>query len=287
MGILVAAGAAVIIVLGVWFTVLFDNPRRQLPSQDPAAFDLPFQDVTLTTQDGEMLAAWVVPPPSDEGAVVIYVHGRSGNREQLLPQAAALYEAGYGAVLFDVRKHGASSKESRLTYGINEVYDVQAAVDYIRARPGGNTRDIAIMGHSLGASISLLSAEQIDDIGAVVALSPYSSITEVIGDRVWYNYRLPPRPTRDLIIGFVGVLTRVDYAPACPRCSLPGQPVLLVHGNRDADVPYTSAERILAAAGDNVTFWHLEGVDHMSDEWVLEHRMQDVVAFLDDALRTD
>ncbi|MEM6284846.1 MAG: alpha/beta hydrolase [Chloroflexota bacterium] len=284
-GWLVLAGVVLVIILGLWFTVLFIKPKRTLPEETPAAYDIAYESVLLTTSDGEELAAWYIPPADDDGRVVIYVHGRSGNRGQLLPAAAGLYEAGYGALLFDMRTHGESTG-GELTYGINEVLDVRAAVDFLREQPDVDPERITIMGHSLGASISVMAAAQIADIAAVVTLSPYSSITEVIGDRAWQNRYIPPRPTRDLIVLFVGTLTRRDYSQSCPQCvinEIAPRPVLLVHGTADVEVPFWSAERNMAVAGDHVTLRVLEGMDHATDAWAAEDGLAEVVRFLNEA----
>ncbi|MEL6272463.1 MAG: alpha/beta fold hydrolase, partial [Chloroflexota bacterium] len=267
-GWLVLAGAVLVIILGLWFTVLFTRPKRTLPEETPTAYNLTYESLTLMTADNERLAAWYIPAPDADGRVVIYVHGRSGNRGQLLPIAAELHEAGYGALLFDMRTHGESTG-GELTYGINEVLDVQTAVDFLLEQPDVNAARIAIVGHSLGASISVMAAAQIDELAAVVALSPYSSITEVIGDRAWQNRYIPPRPTRDLIVLFVGTLTRRDYAQSCPKCVLADiapRPVLLVHGDQDDVVPPQSlpqAAEALQEAGWKDVFAHvMKGTAH-------------------------
>lgn len=65
---------------------------------------------------------------------MIAAHPLKGNRASLLPQAAALAEAGYGVLLLDLRAHGASDGEATSFEGT----DVEAAAAYLAARPTGH-----------------------------------------------------------------------------------------------------------------------------------------------------
>ena len=58
---------------------------------------------------------------SNNGAIIIFLHGSPGNRNQLLPVAMALNEHGYGVLLVDMPGHGESG--GRADWGIRALSD--------------------------------------------------------------------------------------------------------------------------------------------------------------------
>ncbi len=100
---------------------------RNLPQETPAKYGLPFQDVTVKTADGLLLAAWWISPPDPAAnrAVVLLQHGYKSNRAEMLNEAEMLYRHGYGLLITAVRAHDASEGES-ITFGMEEMKDLQA-----------------------------------------------------------------------------------------------------------------------------------------------------------------
>ncbi|MCZ7544787.1 MAG: hypothetical protein M5R40_15260 [Anaerolineae bacterium] len=90
--------------------------RRPVCCVTPADSGLDYEDVTFTTVGGLTVAGWYLP--ARNGAAVTAAHGLGNNRLELLPQAAALAEAGFGVLLFDQIAHGesgATRPRSRVT----------------------------------------------------------------------------------------------------------------------------------------------------------------------------
>jgi dipeptidyl aminopeptidase/acylaminoacyl peptidase len=115
--------------------------------------NLDYENVTLTTADGVTISGWYVPGTQPNG--IVLVHGIHANRAYLIPQAIILAEAGYHLLLIDLRGHGRSGGHM-MTYGYREALDVQAAVDYLAARP--EIDQVAALGHSLGAAAVVRAA---------------------------------------------------------------------------------------------------------------------------------
>ncbi|MEM6527543.1 MAG: alpha/beta fold hydrolase, partial [Chloroflexota bacterium] len=261
----------------------FTVPSYSQATINPAVFQLPAQDVTITTEDDVDLAAWYVPPADSSDTVIIYLHGVGSNRAHLLEMASLLRGEGYGALLLDIRGHGESPAEFR-TMGVHEVRDMRAAVDYVLAQPDANR--VGVAGTSFGASVALISAGQIPEIDAVVAFSPYSSLVDVVGDRAWQMYRFPPRPVADFVLWWMMAETGANIYEASPRegiAQMGDRPVLHVHGALDPVIPPASAERIQAAAGENVEYWYLENVGHSTEAYVMSNRQDELVSFVNRA----
>ena len=76
---------------------------RDLPVETPAKYNMPYEDVTITSPDGLKLAGWFVP--SQNGAVIIMQHGYKSTRDEMLNEAEMMYRHGYGALITSIRAH--------------------------------------------------------------------------------------------------------------------------------------------------------------------------------------
>jgi len=230
-----------------------------------------YRTVRFPSADGVELAAWYVPPPTIDdtpGPAIVYVHGIGSNREHWFVELPLLYEAGYGGLLLDLRNHGDSGGEFT-TMGVREADDVRAAFAFLAEQPEVDPDRIMFVADSLGGSSALLAAAAEPDVRGVVAVSPYSSLLGVVGDRATADFRLPARPPADLVIGWANMMSGADLYAAAPIDIVPqlvDRPLWLVHGEADLTTPPASTRRLadaLRAAGhDDVDVWLVPGSGH-------------------------
>jgi dipeptidyl aminopeptidase/acylaminoacyl peptidase len=228
--------------------------------------------VRFTTADGIPLEGWYIPPRAEAaGAVVVLVHGLAANRTALLDQARLAVDAGYGALLFDLRNHG-SSGGSQTTLGYSEPEDVLAAVAFLQARDEVDPTRIVLVGESLGGASVLRAAARLPDIAGVVAQAAYSSIEDNIAEGVQRITGLPAFPFAPLIILFGERETGARIAAVRPIddvVRIAPRPILFMHGDRDGLVDVGNSQRMAAAAGANAELivfpgaWH--GGLHLQD----------------------
>jgi uncharacterized protein len=269
---------AVMIILGLallagvgWLAVGFVAaerltvpPRRFDPALHPGTFGATYRDVTLTTRDGIELAAWHLPVPGSDAAVVM-VHGHTASRTwefgRRFPELAATLQAnGYHVVLLDLRGHGASGGE-RFSFGHLERFDVMAAVDLLMAE-GVPAGQVGVLGVSMGAAAAIGATADDPRIGALWSDSGYADILPIIEARWPGDSGLPMTFLHAALLahrlryGFDlgGVRPEVEIARVPPR------PIQLVHGTGDTTIPYGHAQRLAAAAGAEL--WTLPGVGH-------------------------
>jgi dipeptidyl aminopeptidase/acylaminoacyl peptidase len=254
--------------LAWWQASMLVNPVQNSPTATPANVGITaFQDITLTTSDGLSLTAWYVPPPAGSNGAIIYTHGIGSRRDHWLTEMRRLYDAGYGAILFDFRNHGDSQGEVT-TMGVQEVEDVRAALDFLLNQPDVDPDRIMLVGDSFGASSGLLAVAELPQIAGVAALSPYSSILGVVGDRAQKDFRLPPRPSADLVLWWAGRMGGENYYQAAPvdvMEQIAPRPVWLIHGEFDPVTPPISSQRLYDALGGeagNVELWIVSGGGH-------------------------
>jgi pimeloyl-ACP methyl ester carboxylesterase len=158
----------------------------------PADFGVSFEAVQFQASDGLILSAWWIAP-THKNAVVLLSHGLFRNRVEMLSRAVALAKAGYGAVLYDSRNHGASQK-GLVSLGFYETQDVLGGMAYIRSRTGSSgsaPAQVVLMGVSMGAVATLRAASESSGYAALILDSPFDSIRETIAHHSWLFFGLP------------------------------------------------------------------------------------------------
>src|SRR5918994_652278 len=142
--LLIAAGALVLGAQVLFPTalayVVTHTARAEVPAPSLGAAH---EDVAFRTSDGLRLQGWYVP--SRNGAAVIAFPGRSGPQKH----ARMLVRHGYGVLLFDRRGEGASEGDSNL-FGWGGERDIDAAVEFLRARSDVEPGRIGGIGFSVG-----------------------------------------------------------------------------------------------------------------------------------------
>lgn len=239
------------------------------------------ETVTFPTRRGRSLTGWWLPGWR-RGCVVI-THGWGANRELMLPLARPLQAAGWKVLLFDARNHGDSDADTFSSMP-RFAEDTEAALAWLRARPGLAEAPVALLGHSVGAAAVLLAASRRDDIGAVVSLSAFAHPDGMM--RRWLAEKgLPFFPLGWYVLHYVERVIGHRFDAIAPLSTLPrvGCPVLLVHGRDDRVIPPDDAERLFARRGETPARLHLLPGDHDLSQHI-EAELPELLAFLEAAL---
>lgn len=241
---------------------------RNLPEKTPADYNMPFEDVTVTSSDGLKLAGWFIP--SENGAVIMMQHGYKSDREEMLNEAEMMHRHGYGVLLTTVRAHDHSQGET-ITFGMNEVKDMDAWYKYLLTRNDLDPGRIGILGNSYGGMLAIQYASVNEEIKAVAADCAFSSLNDTVSTSVTYFTDLPAFPFAPLIVfwaeqetGFK--LEDVDATKWIAQIS--PRPVFLMQGGADVVISVDSGRRLYDAAGEPKELWfepELGHVDFASD----------------------
>ena len=140
--------------------------------------------VSFETSDGFALKGDLTSSADANAPVAILLHMYRSDRGAWAPLVPELAAAGFTVLAIDQRAHGESKWRRgervdvaaipRRDFGKlvrDGVHDVQAAVRYL-ARQGLATDRIVLIGASYGCSVSLLSAQAVEGVRALVLLSP-------------------------------------------------------------------------------------------------------------------
>lgn len=224
--------------------------------------------VTMRSEDGERVFAWLYRPTTTVRGVVVHLHG--GPTAQARPACSARFRSllkdGYAILDIDYRgSSGYGKRFAQLNDGLrreDELLDVGAAVAWVHRR--WPARPVALCGHSYGGYLALASMAALPGrVAAAVSLSgvtdwisALTGVTSVLAASDLGEYGDLRHPK------VAAMLKRVSPVTNASRIS---GPVLLVHGGQDRVVPISHCDemaRRLKAAGGEVRVLRLESAGH-------------------------
>lgn len=231
--------SAVAVYLAI-VALMYANQRRlmYMPGPPPPAPSvLGFSEVaavTAETSDGLKLMSWYAPASSGR-PTVLYFHGNAGSFAHRETKVTPFLSHGLGIVLAGYRGYngnpGTPTEEGLYA-------DARAAVAVLADR-GVAPGDIVLYGESLGTGIATRLAVDLAVAGTpvlgVVLESPFLSMAAAA------QARYPWLPARWLVKDRFDNRSRIADMAA---------PLLVLHGRRDAVVPFAQGQALFAAAAE-------------------------------------
>lgn len=206
---------------------------------------MPHEDIEIRSTDGLTLRAKYFEYAKDAPIELLF-HGYKGNAERdLCGGVERCFRLGRNAMIIDQRASGRSDGHV-ITFGIKESADCYEWVKYTVAR-FGKEKKIIIGGISMGAA-TVMMATRFDlpkNVVCVLADCGYTSPKEII-KKVVKEMKLPA----DLIYPFIRLgaliygrfnLEETSAMETMKKCTVP---VVFVHGDDDAFVPYDMSVRL-------------------------------------------
>lgn len=205
----------------------------------PAQVKLAFDDVRITTTDGETLAAWWVPAAPARGVVLLF-HGNAGSIAERIHYLPHFHAMGYAVLLVDYRGYGASTGKpsEQGTY-----LDAQAAWQWLTGERGVEPGAIVVVGESLGGAVAANLAARVQP-RALVLVSTFTSVQD-LGSEIY-----PWLPVR--------LISRYRYDTLAHLRNFRG-PVLIAHSRDDEIVPFAHGERLHAAVSGDKAMLEMRG----------------------------
>ena len=222
------------------------------------------------------LPAQRLDPPSQPPVLplVFYVHGgfwrQQTDRTHARPLAEALARLGYVVAVPEYRRVGGAGGWPATG---DDVDSALAQAPELLRGAGVEVAGTTVVGHSAGGHLALWLANQPHAVDRVVALAP-------VGDlRAAAETQMGSGATVDLLGGTPEQVPEV-YDAADPATRLRSRPtcdVVVVHGDRDEDVPVGNS-RGLRARFDWLDYRELPGRDHFDVIDPLSEAWPDVLA---------
>ena len=202
-------------------------------------FPQSFREVNVPV-DGANLNALHFTVAQPRG-VVLFFHGNAGSLRRWGEVAESLTHRGYDLLAFDYRGYGKSSGKIKTERQLHD--DADRVYAYVRERYAAE--NIIVYGRSLGSGIAAQLAVR-HTPKMLILETPYFSLKDLTA--TFYPY----------VPGFLLKFPlRTDLA--LPQVK---SPVYLIHGTRDAVVPYSSSERLLPLIASTKEMVTIPGGEH-------------------------
>lgn len=188
---------------------------------------------------------------------LILLHGFAGHAHNLIGLARRASANGYATLALSLR--GWLGSEGETDSGLRQPLDVLAAIDWMAKRPLVDRRRVALVGASMGGQVALLAAAHKPNIAAVAAYFPPTDLMR------WYKAVPEMRDYLDDLCGPEGLPVRSPIL----RVAQIDVPVLLIHGDKDENVPVdqtTAMAEALKTHGKEVETVILPGATHYFSE---------------------
>lgn len=206
-----------------------------------------FAEITLKTDDGELLYGWWGPPMPGRPAIVfltgtgVVVSDSAGLFRDLAAQ-------GYGVASLDYRGSGASTgTPTEAAWRA----DARALYDFVhQAAPEAK---IVAFGESMGTSFAVGLALERPVVG-VMLNSPYASVLRLFELHGIPIMRRVPLPFRLLMTN------TLDSEKLIGKLRVP---VMILHGTLDGAIPISEARRLYARAPEPKEMIEVEGAYHV------------------------
>ena len=219
-------------------SLMYHPERLRTPPEAAGLFGA--QEVVLDTADGEKVIVWHIPPQGNR-PVVVYFQGNAGGLNLRADRFRALTADGTGLIALNYRGYGGSTG-SPSEAGL--IADAEAAYAFAISRYPAER--IVPWGESLGSGVAVALASS-HKVGRLMLEAPFTSAADVGARTYWF---LPVR------------LLMKDPFRSDLRIAKVSAPLLIVHGTRDAVVPFALGERLFALANAPKRFVRIEGGGH-------------------------
>lgn len=251
------------------------HPEKSGITERPEDYNLTYEDVEFNSiVDDTKLHGWWIPAQGDRflqirsKETIIFSHGFGDSRTDMpvksLKLAQRLTNEGYNVLMFDFRNSG-DSEGDMTTIGYYEKYDVLSAIEFAKAKFSSR---IGLLGWSMGASSSILAANESDDVHAVIADSPFSDFNNYIGEQLNYWTKLPNKlsplvvKTTETFMGFnYSKVSPIKAAKEINKGDLE-KAMLLIHGKSDNAISYKNSIEI-QKKNPSADLWLIEGAGHI------------------------
>lgn len=233
-----------------------------LPDGEPAPVSVAgptAREVTLRTEDGLDLRAWLVGPTgADLGVHVLFAPGNAGNRGHRAILARRLAALGCTVLLLDYRGFGGnpgSPSEAGLAA------DARAARTYLLEHAGARPDRLLYFGESLGSAVVTGLAETHPPAGLLLR-SPFTDLASVAARHY------PFLPVRLMLWDRFDVLGRIRSVRA---------PTVVLYGGEDRVVPPEQSRAVAEGSPALLRAVLVPGADHNDDDLLDGQEIVDAV----------
>jgi len=211
----------------------------------PDQIGLQYEDVYLTTPDGETLHGWLLAAEGEPRGTLYFLHGNAENISTHIASVMWLPAEGYQVFLLDYRGYGRSTGKPDIAPAL---VDVETGYHWLLQHPQTQPLPLFILGQSLGGALAItFAAQQMPDlqkqVAGLVIDSAFASYRDIAREKLgqfWLTWALQ-HPLSWLIPD--------RYAPIDHVAALSPTPLLILHSDQDEVVPQHHGVKLFETAG--------------------------------------
>lgn len=213
--------------------LLHPTRRSELPVRPNNCENRDYRSTDVT------LRGWACSAEGPRRGAIIFLHGIADNRGSAVGTILRFTAAGFDVIAYDSRAHGTSEGDV-CTYGYLEKADLRRVIDGLAPGP------VIVIGTSLGAAVAIQAAAEDQRISGVVAAEVFADLESVARDRA---PRLMPEGMIREAFAIAEERGRFRVGAVSPEMAARSirVPVLLIHGERDAETPPNHSRRVFDA----------------------------------------
>ncbi|KKE79132.1 alpha/beta hydrolase [Oceanobacillus caeni] len=224
-----------------------------------------FKEWKMKSYDGIALQGYFLPAKEPTNKTVVFAHGYLGRASDMgLFGQYYVEELGYNMFTADMRGHGESGGDY-IGFGWHDRLDLIDWVKRVVDELGDDT-EIVLHGLSMGAATVLMASgeEFPDNVKAIVADSPYTSVNDLFAyqlDRMFKLPEFPVLPTTGLITN-IKAGYNIKEASALEQVKKAEVPILYIHGGSDTFVPTSMTKELLKNTKSEAELMIVDGANH-------------------------
>lgn len=226
------------------------------------------EDLEIISKDNLRLKAWYVPAEKETKRFAICVHGHNCNGPDECSHLLPFYHStmGFNYLLPDLRGHGRSDG-NLIGFGALDFKDIKLWIDYLVERFGDDI-EIVLHGISMGAATVMLvnNNNPQKQVKVIVEDCGYTDAFEQVSETM---KGMGLRHTSDFFAGITNIycrkLSKYDLKKdATPLGTMQNavNPVIFIHGEEDALVPFEMCKRLYNACPTDKEMFAVPGAVH-------------------------
>lgn len=227
--------------------------------------DEDFEQMEMTSYDGLELKGYFLEAEEPTDKTVVLAHGYLGHAGDMGLYGQYYYEElGYNVFTADLRGHGESGGDY-IGFGWHDRLDYTDWIDQVIEKEGPESQ-IVLHGVSMGAAAVLMASGEAlpDNVQAIVADSPYTSVYELFEyqlNRMFHLPAFPVLPSTSLVTNMQAGYT-LKEASTLEQVKKADVPILYVHGNADTFVPTSMSQELYDNTKSEAEMVTFEGANH-------------------------
>ena len=211
------------------------------------------KEITLKTKDG-LIRKGILTTRSNAKGNMVLCHPAAYDKDFMIPYDRKVFSY-YNCLRFDFRRHGENNKQQSSTLGKKEIYEVEAAVNYLKNNTETQNFPTYGFGVSLGAVVLLESESQKHQFDGLILQAPFESLREQV-KRTFGFFQFPLMHNfifREPLRIYTKLRYRIRLSKVYPEKSIKKitVPIFLMHALNDP-VINIKAYKKLKEAGKNV-----------------------------------